>query len=436
MSDHLSTTELSSIWMILAPDERTEGFRMLDRADAEDFLTTLSSSDQAELLMELPAHERRSWLRFLAPDDEADLIQKVPEGRRVDFLTLLDDRTRREVVGLLAYAEDEAGGLMTPRYARIRPDMTVDEAISYVRKQTREYLHNLHDLYVLDEQQHLLGVVSLWDLLRASPDKTVREVMKTEVITVREDQDQESVSRVIADHNLLAVPVVDQGGKMSGIVTVDDIIDVVQEEDTEDMQKMGGMEALEAPYFQTGFLGMLKKRGGWLSVLFVGEMITASAMGYFEDEIAQAVVLALFIPLIISSGGNAGSQATTLIIRALALGEVKLRDWWRVVRREFVLGLGLGCVLGLLGILRILVWQKVFGNYGVHYVSVALAVGISLLGVVLWGTISGSMLPLILRRFGHDPANASAPLVATLVDVSGLVLYFTLASLLLRGTLL
>jgi magnesium transporter len=248
--------------------------------------------------------------------------------------------------------------------------------------------------------------------------------------------DQEALGRLFANSRFLAIPIVDDERRLKGIVTLDDIVDVVQEEATEDIQRIGGMDALDAPYLQIGLGRMLRKRAGWLSALFLGEMLTATAMGYFEDEIARAVVLALFVPLIISSGGNSGSQATTLVIRAMALGEVKLRDWWRVVRREAFAGIGLGAILGAIGMTRILLWEGLFHTYGEHAFLVALTVGLSLIGVVLWGTLSGSMLPFVLRRIGFDPASASAPFVATLVDVSGLVIYFSVATVILRGTLL
>src|SRR5438094_3726424 len=261
--------------------------------------------------------------------------------------------------------------------------------------------------------------------------------MHTDVVSVSDQMDQEALSRELQEHRFTAMPVVDAEGHMKGIVTADDIVDVVREEATEDIQKLGGMEALDEPYMTVGFVHMIRKRAGWLSALFLGEMLTATAMGYFQEEIARAVVLALFIPLIISSGGNSGSQATTLVIRAIALGEVRLLDWWRVVRREVAAGFVLGCMLGSIGMIRILAWQTVRpGLYGPHYVLVAATVSFSLIGVVLFGTVVGSMLPFILRSLGFDPASASAPFVATLVDVTGLVIYFSVASVILRGTLL
>jgi magnesium transporter len=314
--------------------------------------------------------------------------------------------------------------------------MTVDEAISYLRKQRREHVETIYYAYVLDEGQHLLGVASFRELFGAEPRRTVREVMRTDVVTVTDQQDQELVSKVLADHHLVAVPVVDSEGRMKGIVTVDDIVDVVREEATEDIQKIGGMEALDAPYMRIAFWRMIRKRGSWLSALFLGEMLTATAMGFYEKEIARAVVLALFVPLIISSGGNSGSQATTLVIRAMALGEVRIRDWWRVIRRELGAGLVLGSLLGSIGFLRIIVWQKFSPLYGEHYVLIALTVAASLIGVVTFGTLAGSLLPFVLRSLKFDPASASAPFVATLVDVTGLLIYFSVASVILRGTLL
>jgi magnesium transporter len=346
------------------------------------------------------------------------------------LLGLLDEPTRIEVLALLAYAEDEAGGLMSTRYARLRQQMTVDEALSYLRRQARDRVETIYVAYVLDAEQRLLGVVSFRDLFGAPPHKTVAEIMETEPVTVSEELDQESVSRVFAEHDLSVIPVIDGRGVMKGIVTVDDIVDVVQEEATEDIQKFGGMAALEQSYLQSSRREMVRKRGGWLSVLLVGEMLTATALGFFQHQIERAAVLALFIPLIISSGGNSGSQASTLVIRAMALGEVRIGDWWRVARREFGTAFALGVLLGVIGLVRVLVWGT-SGAYGGHYAMLAIVVSCSLLGVVMFGTMAGSMLPFLLRRLGADPASASGPFVATLVDVTGIVIYFSFANLLL-----
>ena len=421
---------------MLTAEERVEAFFELPREPAEDFFLELPARDEYELLMSMPPAQRRSWMRLLPPDDAADVIQEADESERDGLLALLDDPTRREVLALLAYAEDDAGGLMNPRYARVRPDASVDEAISYLRKQARAVLETINYIYVIDAEQRPVGVVSLRDLFAAPPTRTVRELMSTDLITAREDMDQEELSRMFAESDLQAIPVVDAEGRMKGIVTVDDIVDVIQEEATEDIQKIGGTEALDAPYLQTGFGEMVKKRVGWLGVLFLGEMLTASAMGRFEDQLAKALILSLFIPLIISSGGNSGSQASTLVIRAMALGEVKLGDWWRVISRELRAGLVFGSVLGLLGLGRVLLWQRLFNSFGEHATLVGITVAGSVLGVVTFGTVVGSMLPFILRRLGLDPASASTPFVATLVDVTGIVIYFTTASLVLKGTLL
>jgi magnesium transporter len=434
--DELTAADLREIWPILSLDERVQGFRVLPREEAENLLFGLTDSDLTRLMLALKASDRRYWIRLLPPDDIADLIQAAPAEEREGLVSLLDERTRHEVNALLAYAEDEAGGLMNPRYARVRPDMTVDEAVSYLRKLARQNLGTFNYAYVLDEQQKLLGVISLRELFASAGDRRVRDAMQTGVVTLQENVDQETVSRVFAETDLVAIPVVDDEGRMKGVVTVDDVVDVVQEEATEDIQKFGGMEALEAPYLATGFLEMVRKRGGVLAVLFIGEMLTATAMSQYEDEIEKAVILALFVPLIISSGGNSGSQASTLVIRAMALGEVQLRDVFRVLRRELGAGLAMGTGLALLGFTRVVVWQQLWPIYGQHYLLVAAAVGLSLIGVVMLGTVTGGLLPFALRRVGLDPASSSAPFVATIVDVAGLVIYFSVASVVLRGTML
>jgi len=433
---NFTPAELYDAWPVLSLEERVEGFEFLRRDTADDFFLQLSSRDRAELLLALPSGERRLWMRLLAPDDAADVIQEAPAEEREVMLSLLDDQTSREVKGLLDYAEDEAGGLMNTRYSRLRADMTVDEAISYLRKDARMREKTVYYVFVVDAQEHLHGVVSFRDLLVAPGDKRVRDMMRTDVITAPEDLDQEALSQLFMRHHLLMMPVVDSQGCIKGVVNVNDIVDVVQEEATEDIQKLGAVETLEGPYLQVPLPRMIRKRAGWLAALFLGEMLTATAMGQFETEIARAVVLALFVPLIISSGGNSGSQATTLVIRAMALGEVRLRDWWRVIRREIITGLGLGTILASIGLVRILLWQFLFNAYGDHYFLVALTVAFSLTGVVLWGSVAGSILPFILRGLGFDPASASAPFVATLVDVTGLVIYFSIAAVLLSGTLL
>ncbi len=430
-----ASSDLLERWPSLSAKDRYDLFQQLPRGETDDFFLNLPASDQAALLETMPRPEWRLWLRALAPDDAADLVQTFPAAEREEILSDLDESTRNEVCGLLAYKEDVAGGRMSPRFARVRPESTVDEAIAYLRRQARE-VETIYYAYVIDDEQRLLGVVSFRDLFAADRAKRIRDVMRTQFISAAEDADQESVAKLFRQHHLLAIPVLDAERHIKGIVTIDDIVSVLQDEASEDIQKIGGSEAFDGPYLEITFFEMVKKRAGWLAILFVGEMLTATAMGYFEDEIAKAVVLALFLPLIISSGGNSGSQASTLVIRAMALGEVRLRDWFRVIRREIAAGMVLGLVLACIGVARILVWQKISGAYGAHYFLIALTIASSLVGVVTFGTIAGSMLPFILRRVGLDPATASAPFVATLVDVTGLIIYFSFAAVILRGTLL
>ena len=418
--------ELSDRWPTLSHQERAKAFRELHTGQRADFFLTLNSHDQRDLLLSLPEDQRHVWIRFLPPDDAADLIQECEEAERDHLLYLIDDPTRREVCALMAYKEDKAGGLMNPRFARLRPEATVDEAISYLRQQAGS-VETIYYAYVLDKEQHLLGVLSLRELFSADPKKLVHELMHSEVISVSDQADQKEVAHVVRDSRLLAVPVVDSERRMVGIVTVDDVVDVVEEEAARDIQKIGGAEALDGPYLHTSLVELVRKRAGWLAILFIGEMFTATAMGFFENEIAQAVVLALFLPLIISSGGNSGSQATTLIIQAMALGDVRLRDWFRVVRRELFAGVALGAI----GLLRIFAWQTLFHTYGEHTPILAVTIACSLVGVVTFGTIAGSMLPFVLRSLRLNPASASAPFVATLVDVTGLVIYFTIARIIM-----
>jgi magnesium transporter len=421
-----ATEQLWERWHALSRSQRLKQFRELHTGEKADFFLELSAHDQSDLLLDLPQEQRHVWMRLLAPDDAADVIQEVSPERRDELLFLLDDPTRREVSALLAYQEDEAGGLMNPRFARLRPESTVDEAISYLRKEAPT-VDQLYYAYVLDQEQHLLGVVSVRLLFSSDPGKLVQEVMKTDLIWATPETDQKEVSRIVRDSRLLAVPVLDTDRRMVGIVTVDDIVDVVEEEASRDIQNMGGMEALDTPYLHTTMVEMVRKRAGWLAILFIGEMFTATAMGFFEDEISKAVVLALFLPLIISSGGNSGSQATSLVIQSMALGDVRLRDWYRVIRRELFSGVALGAILGVIGLTRIFVWQSLFHTYGPQTPILALTILCALIGVVTFGTIAGSMLPFILRRCGLNPASASAPFVATLVDVTGLIIYFNIA---------
>ncbi len=434
--DGLRGAELLDAWTVLSSNERREGFQLLPRSEQEELFLNLKTGDQTDLLSRMTPAETRSWIRLLAPHDAADILQQCTVDLRPQLLEQLDEPARYEVRALLAYEEDRAGGLMNPRFVRVRPDMTVDEAFTYLRKQAERRSKMLHYAYVLDDEQRLLGVVSFRDLFLAQGSDKIATVMHTSLVTVTDDMSQGTVSQVFTRRALLALPVVDHEGRMKGVITADDIVDVVQEEATKELHKFAAVEAFQEPFLSIGLSMLFKRRGVWLAALFLGEMLTATAMGHYEGEISKAVVLALFIPLIISSGGNSGSQASTLVVRAMALGQVRLRDWWRVLYRELALGIALGALLGSIGLLRILLWPARRTLYGEHFAMVAITVACSLIGVVLFGSLVGAMLPFILRRLRLDPATACAPFVATLVDVSGLVIYFTVASFILHGTLL
>lgn len=425
-----ATEELREAWPALGHAERLKRFREMHTGEKADFFLDLSAHDQCDLLQRLPQDQRHVWIRLLAPDDAADLMQEAGPEHRDAMLALLDEPTRKEVCALLAYKEDEAGGLMSPRFARVRPESTVEEAISYLRKQSAT-VETIYYAYVLDHDQHLLGVISLRELFSADPGKSIREIMHTDLIIVSEEASQKQVAGLVRNSRLLAIPVLDNQARMVGIVTVDDIVDVVEEESARDMQNMGGTAALDGPYLHAPFFELVRKRAGWLMILFIGEMFTATAMGFFENEIERAVVLALFLPLIISSGGNSGSQATTLVIQAMAVGDVRLRDWFRVIRRELFAGLALGAILGCIGLIRIFAGQALFHLYGAQTFLLSLTILCALIGVVAFGSFAGGTLPFILRRCGLNPASASAPFVATLVDVTGLVIYFSIARVIL-----
>ncbi len=377
-------------------------------------------------------------IEALSADQQVELFRELSDEARARLIHLLAAPTRDVLNLLLRFPPHTAGGIMTTEFLGVPSTWTADQVKTYIRE-VAAAKETVYAIYVLEPRdQRLVRVVSLRDIMLAEPDRPVLQVGETrKPVTVKPLTDREEVARLISKYDLLAIPVLDDGGHVLGIVTVDDVIDALVRESTEDVQKFGGMQAIEEPYTQIGMIEMIRKRAGWLAALFIGEMLTSIAMQEFEHEISRAVVLALFIPLIISSGGNSGSQATSLIIRALALREVVLRDWWRVALREMPTGLVLGALLGVLGVVRVLAWQWLgWYDYGEHYGLVALTVGLSLVGVVLFGSLSGSMLPFLLRRLGFDPASASAPFVATLVDVTGLVIYFSVALALLRGTLL
>jgi len=427
-------------------------------ADLAELLTDRSEEDEAILLRLLgkrrgdvfaylgPGHQRKilrrtepellaRMIREMTPDDRTRLLGELPPEVAHTLLGRLPASEMKDGLALLSYPEDAAGRFMTPHFIALRPDMTAGEALEHIRRVGRDK-ETLSVVYIVDSAGRLVEDVHLGSLVLAAPATPVTEVADPGLVSIPDTAPREEVIRMFGKYDRVALPVTDKDGHMLGIITADDVLDVAEEEATKDIHMLGGVEALDEPYIQVGFWAMARKRAGWLSALFLGEMLTATAMGVFEAEISRAVVLALFVPLIISSGGNSGSQASTLVIRALALGEVGLRDWWRVIRREVLAGGTLGIILGTIGFLRISIWSAFSDIYGPHWLLVALTVGVALIGIVLWGTLIGSVLPFVLRRLGFDPATSSAPFVATLVDVTGLIIYFTVAMIILRGTLL
>ena len=404
---------------------------------AADVLEYLNEELRTEVLETMSVRQAAELVTEMTPDDRADALEGLEEETSEEILSEIPAAERAETEKLLAYEPDSAGGLMTTEFVSVSEDTPVDEALAAVRRIARsERLEAMNTIYTTDAAGRVQGVMSLRELLAAPEGGKVSDIAWEEVQTVPLTADREEVARLTREYDLVAVPVVDDNGVIQGVVTVDDVIDALVEEHTEDVQRFGGMEALDMPYTQIGFFSMIRKRAPWLAALFLGEMLTTLPMKHFEGELQRAIVLGLFIPLIISSGGNSGSQATSLIIRSLALGEIKLRDWWKIVLRELPSGLMLGAILGILGIARILLWQQLGLATYPHPNLLALTVGFALVGVVTFGSLAGSMLPFILQKLGFDPASASAPFVATLVDVTGLSIYFYVALLILRGTML
>ena len=428
-------SDVASVLANLSIDERVLVFRILPRKTAAETFAYLDPEEQNALLRAMASEEAAALLNNMAPDDRTTFLEELPAEATRQLLSLLTPGERAEAVQLLGYPEGSIGRLMTPHYVSVKEDWTVAQVLDHIRTHGQDS-ETLNVIYVVDDNGLLIDDIRIREFLLTAPTNIVKNLMDRRFVALKATDDQETAVRVFKAEDRSALPVTDSAGALIGIVTVDDVLDVAEREATEDIQRLGGSEALDEPYMDIAFRRMVQKRAGWLTALFLGEMLTATAMGFFEKEIAKAVVLALFVPLIISSGGNSGSQASTLVIRALALGEVTLRDWWRVMRREIGAGLALGSILGVIGFLRITVWSAFSTIYGPHWMLVALTVSVALVGVVLWGTLIGSLLPFLLRRLGFDPATSSAPFVATLVDVTGLVIYFTVGIVVLRGTVL
>jgi magnesium transporter len=428
-------SETAELLTKLSDDDRAILFRLLPKKLAADVYEYLDVDTQIELLKAMGHEQVAAVLNEMAPDDRTALLEELPGTTVRQLLMRLKPEERRIAQTLLGYPENSVGRLMTPDYVAVDEHMNVQEVLDYVREHGKDS-ETLNFLYVTDKDGKLLDAIRMREILLSPLDRKVSDLMKHKSVALNVNDDQEKAVAEFKKFDRYALPVTDSDNNLVGIVTMDDVLDVAEEEATEDIQKFGGVEALGEPYLSTSLQEMVRKRSGWLVVLFLGELLTASAMAYFEEEIARAVVLALFVPLIISSGGNSGSQAATLIIRAMALGEITLRDWWHVMRREIIAGITMGMILGVLGFFRIAVWSVFTNLYGPHFMLVGITVGFSLVGVVLWGTLTGSMLPFVLRRLGLDPATSSAPFVATLVDVTGILIYFSLAYIILSGTLL
>jgi len=428
-------SDVASLLTALSLEDQVVVFRVLPRKDAAAVFEYLSQEDKESLLKAMAQEDVATLLNNMAPDDRTLFLEELPAEVTRQLLALLTPKERSVALTLLGYPEASVGRLMTPDFVAVREEWTVREVLDYVRTHGQDS-ETLNVIYVVDSQGLLIDDIRIREFLLAPLEGRVSDLMDRRFVALKATDDQAAAVAVFRQYDRTALPVTDTAGMLIGIVTIDDMLDVAEAAATREIQRIGGSEALEEPYMEIGFWNMIQKRAGWLTALFIGEMLTATAMGAFEAEISKAVVLALFVPLIISSGGNSGSQASTLVIRALALGEVGIRDWWQVMRREVFAGLALGSILGGIGFLRITLWSAFSDIYGPHWLLVAVTVAVSLVGVVLWGTLSGSLLPFALKRLGFDPAASSAPFVATLVDVTGLVIYFSVGLVVLRGTLL
>ena len=427
--------ELELLCEELSVEDQLQVFNAIDRERAFLLFENLEVGMQIELVDAFPNRLLALILNDMSADNRTALLEELGSEQLNKLLKLLTQKERGIALSLLGYPENSIGRLMTPEYMTVRPDWNIEQVLNHIRE-NGESSETLDILYIVDEKGSLIDDIKIGEILLAPLDERVSDLMDGKRAALLVTDDEEVAIKSFSEFNRVALPVIDAHGLLLGIVTIDDVLQLAKKEDTEDIQKLGGVEAFEEPYMEVPVMKMIGKRAPWLIILFLGELLTASAMAFFEHEIARAVVLALFIPLIVSSGGNSGSQAATLIIRAMALGEVTLTDWYRILRREIISGLALGVLLGILGFTRIAVWSIFTNLYGPHWMAVAITIGLSLTGVVLWGSLMGSMLPLILKRLGADPATSSAPFIATLVDVTGLLIYFSLAAMLLSGTLL
>ena len=436
--NNLEPFQIADLIEFLPKQEKILLFRILSRTSAKEIFQHLSFEEQEDIIEGIAGnvHRLAELLNDLDPDDRTAFFEELPGEVSQRLLQMMSVEERKIALQLLGYPKDSIGRLMTPEYVAVKSFFSVQQTLDHIRKFGRDS-ETLNVIYIVDSNWKLIDDIRIKEIILASPHQTIAEISDTRFVSLNAYDDEEMAVKAFQDNDRVALPVTDTDGTLLGIVTVDDVMDVIEQEATEDFQKFGGTEGLDLSYTKTSLFEMIKKRSGWLVLLFLGEMLTASAMGYFEEEIAKAVVLALFVPLIISSGGNSGSQAASLIIRSLALRELTLKNWWYVMRKEIFSGLLLGSILGLIGFIRIFVWQMTgFYNYGEYWVWIGMSVSLSLILVVLWGTLTGSMIPFVLKKIGLDPATASAPFVATLVDVTGLIIFFTVAAMLLGGKLL
>lgn len=432
----LHNADIADVLRKLDIDEAKYFYKHLDEERASDVLPELEDDVRDEILASLSSKEIAGQLDNMASDDAADVIAELPDNVQDEVLSHIEDSEQAsDIVDLLNYDENTAGGLMAKELIRVHVNKNILECVREMRKQAEE-VENIYTIYVVDDDDKLLGLLSLKKLLTTSFRAKIKDIYNSKIIAVKTNTPAEEVANIMDKYGLIVLPVVDGLGRLAGRITLDDVIDVRREEETEDVQKMGGMEALDEPYMSISFPQIVRKRAGWLVILFIGETFTATAMSFFEGQIEKAVVLALFVPLIISSGGNTGSQASSLITRALALNEFSVHEWWKIMKKELSVGMVLGLILGIIGFLRIAIWSYFGDIYGPHWLLIALTVGFSLIGVVLWGNLAGSILPIFLKRIGLDPAVSSAPFVATLVDVTGLIIYFSFATFFLHGILL
>ena len=432
----LHPADIAEIFNELDLEESKYLYKQLDEEEAGKVLVEMEEDKREQFLASLTSKEIAEHIDNMASDDAADVIAELPDDVQDEVLSHMEDSEQAsDIVGLMNYDENTAGGLMATELVRVHVNDSVRLCVRELRKQAEE-VKNIYTIYVVDDNDKLLGLLSLKSLLTTSLSAKVSQVYNPDIISVKTNTPAEDVAKIMEKYDLVVLPVVDALGKLVGRITIDDVVDVIREEETEDVQKMGGMSALDEPYMSISLLGMIKKRVGWLALLFIGESFTVYAMGFFEGEIKKAAVLATFIPLIISSGGNTGSQVSTLIIRALSLGEITIKEWLTIVRKEIKVGLALGMVLGILGFLRVALWATFTDLYGPNWMLIGFCIGVALMGVVLWGNLMGSLFPIILKRLGLDPAVSSAPFVATMVDVTGLIIYFTVASIMLRGVIL